>query len=50
MGSPYLAAFLKRHQEFFFDVDLALSADGGQISELQPAISTGLRWACVGVE
>lgn len=46
IGSPNLAAFLEKHRDLFSDVDVALSADGGQISESQPGISTGFRCAC----
>jgi hypothetical protein len=46
IGSPHLAAFLKRHgAELYGDVDVAISADGGQISEAQPGVSTGFRGA-----
>ncbi|KAI8476053.1 MAG: peptidase M20 [Monoraphidium minutum] len=46
IGSPNLAAFLRAHKgRLFSGVDLALSADGGQISETQPGIPTGFRGA-----
>ncbi|GBF98443.1 hypothetical protein Rsub_11088 [Raphidocelis subcapitata] len=45
IGSPNLAPFLTRHAALFADADVALSADGGQISEAQPGIPTGFRGA-----
>jgi acetylornithine deacetylase/succinyl-diaminopimelate desuccinylase-like protein len=42
VGSPQLREFLEDHKEMF-SADVALSADGGQISSKQPGISTGLR-------
>lgn len=37
IGSPHLEAFLKKHKDdLFAGVDMALSADGGQISPTQP--------------
>jgi hypothetical protein len=44
IGSPDLAAFLREHRGgLLAGVDLALSADGSQISKEQPGIATGLR-------
>ncbi|KIZ07281.1 Cytosolic non-specific dipeptidase [Monoraphidium neglectum] len=46
IGSPDLAAFLREHRGgLLAGVDLALSADGSQISKEQPGIATGLRGA-----
>lgn len=37
IGSPNLEAFLKKHKDDLFSgVDMALSADGGQVSPSQP--------------
>ena len=47
VGSPQLAEFLEDERDLF-RADLALSADGGQISLEQPGISTGLRWEGAG--
>jgi hypothetical protein len=49
IGSPNLAAFLRARKDLFDDVDVALSADGGQVGETQPGISTGFRCVCLGV-
>lgn len=44
IGSPNLAPFLRKHKHGLLSgIDLALSADGGQISETQPCIPTGFR-------
>ena len=44
VGSPHLDAFLATHAQLLA-CDFVLSADGGQISETQPSLSLGLRWA-----
>lgn len=43
IGSPHLEPFLTAHAGTLA-CDFVISADGGQISETQPAISLGLRW------
>eukprot|EP00879_Flechtneria_rotunda_P000736 GHRR01000856.1.p1 GENE.GHRR01000856.1~~GHRR01000856.1.p1 ORF type:complete len:497 (+),score=111.37 GHRR01000856.1:1888-3378(+) len=46
IGSPNLENFLQLHKGgILAGADLALSADGGQISATQPGINTGLRGA-----
>ncbi|KAF8071270.1 AZG1 [Scenedesmus sp. PABB004] len=46
IGSPNLAAFLAKHRDgLLAGVDLALSADGGQVGPATPGITTGLRGA-----
>ena len=44
VGSPNLAAFLKKHAEKF-TADFLLSADGGQESRTQGILVLGLRGA-----
>ena len=44
VGSPHLEPFLAA-QAARLACDFALSADGGQLSETQPSLSIGLRWA-----
>ncbi len=45
IGSPQIPAFVAAHRELLA-CDLALSSDGGQWSETEPAILTGLRGGC----
>lgn len=45
IGSPHMPALLGAVAPLLSDVDVALSADGGQISETQPGIATGFRGA-----
>lgn len=44
IGSPNLAAFLKKHKKLL-KADFAISADGGQDSETQGILALGLRGA-----
>lgn len=45
IGSPQIPDFLAKHKELFA-CDIVLNADGGQYSEDQPLITTGLRGIC----
>ncbi|HEX6289387.1 MAG TPA: dipeptidase [Herpetosiphonaceae bacterium] len=45
IGSPQIPAFVAAHRELLA-CDLAVSADGGQWSETEPAILLGLRGGC----
>lgn len=45
IGSPQLPDFIQRHRELLA-CDLAVSADGGQYGEDQPALLIGLRGGC----
>lgn len=49
MGSPFLEPFLHKYSKLLA-ADYVLSADGGQISETQPAISLGHRRVQMGVD
>jgi len=45
IGSPHMDDFIAAHRDLLA-CDLVLSADGGQYSETQPALITGLRGIC----
>ncbi len=45
IGSPQIPAFVAAHREMLA-CDLVISSDGGQWSETEPAILTGLRGGC----
>ncbi len=45
IGSPQIPAFVAAHREMLA-CDLVVSSDGGQWSETEPAILTGLRGGC----
>jgi acetylornithine deacetylase/succinyl-diaminopimelate desuccinylase-like protein len=45
IGSPQIPAFVAAHRDMLM-CDLVISSDGGQWSETEPAILTGLRGGC----